>query len=158
MRKLDAFLAKIEATTRVLLLRHGESTFNEQQRCQGSSDESVLTERGLLTALRSGQYLKCELPHTILASPLQRACQTAEIIRAELGSGVTLECHDLLKEVHLPRWEGLTFARIRRNFSSEYRTWKERPHELCMRLSGSAREEFKPLLDLYGRATEFWSN
>src|SRR5215471_17452992 len=131
MQKLDALLAKLDATTRVLLLRHGESTFNEQGRCQGSSDESVLTERGMLTALRCGEYLKCELPHIILASPLQRACQTAEIIRAELGSGVTLECHDLLKEVHLPRWEGLTFARIRGAFSGEYRIWKECPHELC---------------------------
>src|SRR6516225_9214158 len=98
MRKLEALLANIEATTRVLLLRHGESTFNEQGRCHGSSDKSILTERGMLTALRSGQYLKRELPDIILASPLRRARQTAEIIRAELGSGTTVECHDLLKE------------------------------------------------------------
>jgi len=158
MRKLEALLPNIEVTTRVLLLRHGESTFNEQGRCQGSSDESILTERGMLTALRSGQYLKRELPDIVLTSPLQRARQTAEIVRAELGSGATLECHDLLKEVHLPRWEGLTFAGIRGAFSGEYRIWKECPHELCMRRSGSAGEEFKPILDLYWRAGEFWND
>jgi len=110
----------------------------------------------MVTALRSGRYLKRELPHVILASPLQRAYQTAEIIRTELGSGVTLECHDLLKEVHLAQWEGLTFAAIRATFSGDYRTWNEHPHELCMRRSGSAGDDFKPILDLYGRAAEFW--
>src|SRR5215471_14435016 len=158
MRKLDALLPNIEATTRVLLLRHGESTFNEQGRCQGSSDESILTERGMLTALRSGQYLKRELPDIVLTSPLQRARQTAEIVCAELGSGAALECHDLLKEVHLPYWEGLTFAGIRATFGGDYRIWKERPHELCMRSGGGSGEDFKPILDLYGRAAEFWND
>jgi probable phosphoglycerate mutase len=112
----------------------------------------------MLTALRSGEYLKRELPDIILASPLRRARQTAEMIRAEVGSGTTVECHDLLKEVHLPHWEGLTFTQIRRNFSAEYRTWKERPHELCIGRGDSAREDFKPVLDLYRRATKFWND
>jgi broad specificity phosphatase PhoE len=141
----------------VFLLRHGESTFNEKRRCQGSSDESILTEQGVSTALKTAQYLKEHRPEVILSSPLRRARQTAEIIFSECnGSGAKLEFHDLLKEIHLAHWEGLTFDQIRSNFSSEYQTWKERPLELHMPQAGKAHAPFKPVVNLYRRATRFW--
>lgn len=141
----------------MFLLRHGESTFNEKRRCQGSSDESILTEQGVSTALKTAQYLKENRPEVILASPLQRARQTAEIIFSECnGSGAKLEFHDLLKEIHLAHWEGLTFDQIRSNFSSEYQVWKERPDELCMPRADSADAQYRPVRDLYGRASRFW--
>jgi probable phosphoglycerate mutase len=141
----------------VFLLRHGESTFNEEKRCQGSSDESILTEQGVSTALKTAQYLKESQPEVILASPLLRARQTAEIIFSEWsGSGATLEFHDLLKEVHLAHWEGLTLDQIRSDFSNEFQTWTERPHELCMTRAGKANAQFKPVVELYRRATRFW--
>jgi probable phosphoglycerate mutase len=116
-----------------------------------------LTEQGVSTALKTAQYLKESQPDVILASPLWRARQTAEIIFSEWdGSGATLEFHDLLKEVHLAHWEGLTLDQIRSDFSSEFQTWYERPHELCMPQAGKANAHFKPVMELYRRATRFW--
>ena len=40
--------------TRVILVRHGQSSFNAEGRYQGSSDESVLTEFGRQTARQTG--------------------------------------------------------------------------------------------------------
>lgn len=137
-------------STSVFLLRHGESTFNEQGRCQGCSDESVLTEKGVRTAGRTGAHLRSQPPKVILASPLKRARQTAEIILSGLkGSGVTLEFHESLKEVDLPLWEGLTYDQIRTNFGRHYQTWKGCPHLLRM-------GQIRPVSDLYRRAARFW--
>jgi len=135
----------------VFLLRHGESTFNEQGRCQGCSDESVLTGNGVRTAALVGAYLRSDPPDVIFASPLRRACETAEIIQSTLRtSGVRVVLHNLLREVDLPLWEGLTYDQVRSNFSGEYRTWSERPDLLQM---GGNR----PVADLYRRAGHFWS-
>lgn len=49
MRKPELTLHAAARITRVLLLRHGESTFNQQGRYRGCCDEPVLTERGLRT-------------------------------------------------------------------------------------------------------------
>jgi len=143
MQKLDA--------TQVLLLRHGESTFNQQGRCQGCSDESVLSEKGKRTAVLAGAYLRHQPPDVIFASPLRRARETAEIVRATLrSSAVRVVLHELLREADLPFWEGLTYDQVRSNFSREYRTWREHPDLLRM---GGAR----PVADLYRRAGRFWT-
>jgi len=151
-----------EQTTRVFLLRHGESTFNQQGRYQGCSDESVLTERGLRTAFQAGCYLRSEWPDVVLASPLQRARQTAETILSALGDITPrrvppIEFHELLKEIDLPLWEGRTYDEVRREFSGDYRTWMERPHRLRMNAPGRSRTPIRPVLDLYHRAARFWS-
>lgn len=44
--------------TRVILLRHGQSTYNALGLYQGSSDESVLTEVGRSDARKTGNFLK----------------------------------------------------------------------------------------------------
>ncbi|MCG8364443.1 MAG: histidine phosphatase family protein, partial [Pseudanabaenales cyanobacterium] len=55
--------------TRVILVRHGRSTFNQQGRYQGSSDEAVLIEKGRLDAGRVGDALKGIHIDAVYASP-----------------------------------------------------------------------------------------
>ncbi len=40
-------------TTRVILVRHGQSTYNAQSRIQGRLDASVLTEKGFCGRAKS---------------------------------------------------------------------------------------------------------
>lgn len=67
--------------TRVILVRHGQSTYNAQKRYQGSCDDSVLTEKGHSDAYRTGVALKTIKLDAVYTSPLRRTQETtAEIL------------------------------------------------------------------------------
>ncbi|NEO48878.1 MAG: histidine phosphatase family protein, partial [Moorea sp. SIO4A3] len=70
--------------TRVVIVRHGQSTYNIQQIIQGRSDQSVLTDKGRADAQKVGTALSSLSFDAIYCSPLQRAKQTAEIILSYL--------------------------------------------------------------------------
>jgi phosphoserine phosphatase len=145
--------------TRVVLIRHGQSTYNVLGLYQGCSDESILTEKGRNAAINTGTYLKGLEFDAIYSSPLQRAQQTArEILKAmsPTTDPNTIHISDLLKETNLPMWEGLSFKQVRAEFPDKYRTWKQRPHEFCMELPYSPPLYFYPALDLYRRVQQFW--
>ncbi len=72
--------------TRLLLIRHGESTSNRQGVISGWSTDVVLTGRGRRQAERTGNILKYnEKIDALYASPLPRAWETATIIGNEIG-------------------------------------------------------------------------
>lgn len=94
--------------TRVLVLRHGQSTWNAERRWQGQEDPplSPLGERQALAA--ASQLGMFDL---VVASDLDRARRTAELIASELGIGpVSLD--DRLRETYAASWQGLTRAEI----------------------------------------------
>ena len=73
--------------TVLYLVRHGQSEWNRIGRIQGRS-ESPLTDLGREQAVALGRMLRTVLPDPgldIVASPLARAFETAEIIAGELG-------------------------------------------------------------------------
>ncbi len=98
----------------IYLVRHGETEWNRDGRLQGQSN-SALTKRGLKQARAIGELLR-ELVGggiPIIASPLERALRTAEVICGPLGRNpACLQTDDLLKEISFGQWEGLTFAEI----------------------------------------------
>ncbi len=67
-------------TLRLILVRHGLSTFNKEGRIQGRNDLSTLTEEGKLQAQQAAKALSQIPIHSIYSSPLQRAAETSEII------------------------------------------------------------------------------
>jgi broad specificity phosphatase PhoE len=92
----------------LLLVRHGETQWNIERRYQGQLD-SPLTERGIAQAEAIGRRL-LGLPEfdsaPVVASPLGRARQTAEIIRGNRSS-TAFETNDRLREISLGSWDGL---------------------------------------------------
>lgn len=139
--------------TRVILVRHGRSTFNEQGRYQGASDESVLTEKGHADARQTGLALRETSFSAIYASPLQRTQQTAEEIQSGFYSSVPMITHPNLKEIDLPAWAGLRYQHVRESLTTDYQRWIEYPHEFEMVGPQGVRQ---PVQDLYGQAQEFW--
>lgn len=138
-------------TTRVIIVRHGQSTYNAQKRVQGRSDESVLTEQGRSDAKTVGETLKGLSFDAIYHSPLQRATQTAQIVRDSLSNPPELQTTEQLMEIDLPLWEKMNKREIPQQ---EYQNWKNHPHEFRMVLE-NGREHF-PVLSLYEQAQGFW--
>jgi hypothetical protein len=75
-----ASLPPLPAAKRVVLVRHGQSTWNAEGRIQGSSDISVLTPKGESQAETSRLMLLSDSFDACFTSPLARSRRTAEII------------------------------------------------------------------------------
>lgn len=98
----------------LVLIRHGETTFNAQGRYQGRCD-SALTERGIGQAAAVADLLSTRLGDasvSVISSPLGRAAATAEIVVARLKNCVSVLTDDRLNEVGMGAWDGLTRAEI----------------------------------------------
>ncbi|MBD2447608.1 histidine phosphatase family protein [Nostoc sp. FACHB-152] len=146
--------------TRVIIVRHGQSSYNAERRIQGRTDASRLTEKGRNDASKVGKALSNILFQAIYCSPLQRAKLTAEIIQSELANSqesAVVQTSDKLLEIDLPLWETMLTAEVEEKFAEDYRIWHERPHELAMLVKDSegTREHF-PVLALYKQAQQFW--
>lgn len=92
------------------LIRHGETDWNRDSRYQGQAD-IPLNDTGRAQALRNGQILRQLLPGLAAAdfvsSPLSRARETMEIMRAALGLAPGAFRTDAqLMELHYGHWEG----------------------------------------------------
>ncbi len=87
---------------RLLLVRHGESTWNAERRWQGQADPP-LSAHGVRQAQSAAPGLDGAV--TIWASDLRRARQTAELLVGPDGS-VRLDAR--LRERHVGDWTGLT--------------------------------------------------
>lgn len=102
-------------TARMLLIRHGESTWNAVRRWQGQADPP-LTERGeqqaadaVAGAAGHGPYL------TVVTSTLQRARRTGELLASGLGVPLA-DPVEALAERAAGEWEGLTRDQINERY------------------------------------------
>jgi broad specificity phosphatase PhoE len=103
------------------LLRHGESVGNAQARWQGQSDYP-LTERGRAQARALAERWESENVKfdLVIASPLVRAKETAEIIAASLN--VKVELDPIWLERDIGEMEGLTMDEVRQRPQPSYVT------------------------------------
>ncbi|MGF1601782.1 MAG: histidine phosphatase family protein [Thermosynechococcaceae cyanobacterium] len=146
------------APTRVILVRHGRSTYNDQGRYQGSSDEAILTPKGRQDAFQTGLALQGISCSALYTSPLHRAQQTAQEILAAFQCSrhsIPVTLHRDLKEVDLPQWAGRRYQDVRETLANDYRCWIERPHEFEMR-SPTHELPQRPVPNLYAQAQRFW--
>lgn len=98
--------------TRLLLLRHGQSEWNAAGRWQGQADPP-LSDLGREQAFAAAQ--KLGTVDAIVASDLQRAVHTAQILSGQLGVGpVAIEPR--LRERDAGEWSGLTTVEIEQQF------------------------------------------
>lgn len=74
-------------TTEITYVRHGETDANAGGRLSDGFENSPLNANGLGQAIRAGEELRARGAEfdVIVASPLERAAQTASIIASELG-------------------------------------------------------------------------
>jgi probable phosphoglycerate mutase len=92
----------------LLLVRHGQSTWNAEQRWQGQADPP-LSPLGERQAAAAAEAVAAFGVTRILASDLERARRTAELLAPD---GIVVELEPALRERHAGDWTGLTRAEI----------------------------------------------
>jgi probable phosphoglycerate mutase len=104
----------------IYYMRHGETDWNVAGRLQGAQD-TPLNARGLKQAANAGGILADLFARhghaasslSFVASPLQRARHTMDLVRGELElppGGYAID--DRLREIGYGHWEGSTLAQI----------------------------------------------
>lgn len=106
---------------RVVLWRHGQTSWNVERRFQGSTD-IPLTETGLAQARRAARLLAALRPDAIISSDLSRAAGTAAELAAVTGLQPRL--YQDLRETYAGVWQGLTNDEIMARHGEEYAAWK----------------------------------
>ena len=107
--------------TEIILIRHGETEWNSQQRMQGHSN-SDLSSVGQAQIQALGQWMKNVPFDHIYSSDSLRAKQTAEAITQ--FSGHELQFDQRLREKNLGVFEGLTSEEARERHPEVFRLFK----------------------------------
>ena len=110
---------------RLLLVRHGLTDWNAQERFLGQSDIG-LNAAGLRQAHALGRRLAGESWDRLVCSDLLRARKTAEVVQAahgqEAGEGLCSEPR--LREISFGAWEGLTYRQIQGRAPQAMQDWQ----------------------------------
>ncbi len=105
-------------------VRHGQTEWNAIARMQGQWN-SDLSDQGRAQAEVNGRFLKSRTIEHLVASPLDRTRQTAEIINQHLGLGLTFD--DRLMEWNSGDWSGYLYAELPDHWPEEWAAWRADP-------------------------------
>ena len=140
-------------TLRLILVRHGLSSFNKDFRIQGRNDLSKLTNEGQLQSIETGKLLSNLNISYVYSSPLQRAVETTKGIVSQITTEIIPSYTNDLLEIDLEPWSGLTKEEVKSKFPESFFTWQKNPNDLVIqRPDGTI---YKPMLDLISQANNF---
>ncbi len=107
--------------TELFFVRHGQSEANLEHIFAGAFD-SPLTELGLKQAEKNAEYfLKNIKPDVVYASPLERAYNTGNAVAK--ACGIPIIKNESLREIYAGKWEGVSFEKIKDEYSEEFDIW-----------------------------------
>jgi len=133
-----------DLTTRLYLVRHGETDWNREQRLQGTLDVP-LNSLGVAQARRLADYFVRIPVGCIVSSPLARASATAAILAEACACPYTIDAR--LREIDHGSWSGRTLPDLGQCFPSLVKGEQLLPEAFEV-----SRGE--PLLAVYRRASE----
>jgi len=142
-------LPQILKRKRVILVRHGQSTWNAEGKMQGSSNNSELTKKGSEQAKVTKALLENAKFDATFVSPLKRAQSTAEIVWS--ASKVKPEVLSSLREIDLYSFQGLVKAEAEKEYGEVYKLWKKHPSQFEI-------DGHFPVRELWFRASTAWQN
>jgi probable phosphoglycerate mutase len=133
---------------RVLLLRHGQTSWNVEERFQGQTDID-LDEVGRRQATRAARLLTRMRPHALVSSDLRRARDTAAALSRL--TGLEVQTDPRLRETYAGSWQGMTSTEIDAAHGPQRDAWRSgqdvRPggdgelrHEVGDRVAAAVRE------------------
>ena len=91
----------------LLLIRHGETTWNREHRLPGQLPGIVLTEEGRQQAARLAEALRVFPISTLVSSPLERARETAQYLTS--ARNLELQLEPDLMDTDVGHWSGQVF-------------------------------------------------
>ncbi len=138
---------------RLIIVRHGLSTYNKDRRIQGRNDLSKLTKEGTTQAIKTGESLK-DLPiDAIYSSSLQRAALTTKNLIGQLEKPLEPIFDEGLLEVDLEPWAGLTVQEVESQFPDQFKIWKSSPKDLV--LTHKDGKKYNPIQELMAQSNDF---
>ena len=105
---------------RLVLWRHGQTLWNAENRHQGQID-IPLNDVGREQARHAAQTLLAMKPTHVIASDLERAFETGQIL-ADLA-GASLSTDERLRETFAGEWQGMTRDEIVAKYPADYAAW-----------------------------------
>jgi len=135
--------------TTILLIRHGETSWNAVRRLQGHTD-IPLNDEGARQAGALAQALAAEQVDVLVSSDLQRAVQTAQAV-ADQYDGLDVQTDDQLRERCYGVFEGMLYAEIEQQYPAEYALWQARDIDTVMPAGEREAESFR---QFYQRSTD----
>jgi len=125
----------MEETTRICIVRHGETTWNAEKRIQGQIDIG-LNALGLTQATAAANWLSRQPMAAMYSSDLLRARQTAERIAVSLSLLPTLRPE--FRERRYGLFEGLTYDESRARYPAEYQAFERRDPDFVIPQGGES--------------------
>src|SRR5450631_2617001 len=107
----------------LLLIRHGETSWNADARIQGHTDID-LSARGLHQAQVLARFLGGTQVHAVYSSDLARASGTAQPLALALGMALRTDLR--LRERAFGLFEGCTYEEAEARWPNEYAIWRRR--------------------------------
>jgi phosphoserine phosphatase len=128
---------------KIYLVRHGQTSWNQDQRLQGLRD-IPLDRTGIRQSHRLAEWYRKTGVRRIVSSPLHRARGTAQILSKRTARAAIID--DRLREIDHGPWTGLRLESIEERFPDEFATWSFFPERLRM-------PDGESLIAVYGRCT-----
>ncbi len=122
---------------RVYLVRHGETDWNIEKKCQGFSD-IPLNETGRQQAGAIAKCLSGVQVQAVYSSTLVRARETAEAVSRH--HGVAVQTTDAFRELNQGEFEGLRIGELVQRHGDFLRRWMDDPADLRLPGGESLRD------------------
>lgn len=114
---------------KIIFIRHGATSFNEENRLYSSDDYPPLNEQGREETRHLIKWLKASCPNVdvIYTSSALRAIQSARDIAKSYN--MDFEILENLYERKSGKWGGLTYSQIQQKYPEEFALYKKNPSE-----------------------------
>lgn len=138
------------AERRIVLVRHGETTYNASGRMQGQLD-TELSEIGIAQAIATAREIADWNVAAVYSSDLKRAQHTAELLSEFWEVGVEKDAR--LRETDLGAWTGASHQEIDRDYPGQRAYWRHDPQwsppeaETRMQVAERAASVVKDLME-----------
>ncbi len=129
-----------DKTAVLLLVRHGETIWNNENRVQGHAD-SPLSQLGIRQAQMLSSRLAKEPITTVYSSDLSRAMDTATII-AEPHNCKVIPCKEL-READYGEWTGLLMNEVKTRWPDIFAQYSKDPFDVKVPGGESMRQLFE---------------
>ncbi|WP_158600602.1 histidine phosphatase family protein [Tessaracoccus antarcticus] len=123
--------------TKLVLLRHGRTAWNDTRRLQGQADVE-LDRVGLRQAQAAAHALSTREFSAVYSSNLQRAAVTARAVADVLGLDVSMDKR--LQEINVGSWSGKTRSQVEEEFP-EYAAWYTEGRDFRRSASGETEAD-----------------
>lgn len=125
---------------KIILIRHGETTWNIEGRYQGQ-ENTPLSERGLKQGHLLAEGLRNIPIDACISSPLQRSYQTCKFCAALHNLPVATD--ERLTEINHGSWEGVLAGDIAKRYPKEFALWHTQPEKVQMPDGGENLEDVR---------------